>query len=618
VTSAATLDGSVSRASSAWGAPPYNTIRVHKVGNIHLTVTNYGILGTQSEQIEDPETGMYAPSCQFPAGSQLEYLFQGALWIGSVVNNDSLVSTGHNGWMDVAEMFPDEYPYGDMQKRSTRPTDADYDPNAISEADYIALYTDTLTDNQYVSQDQDDGRPHIPLGLSIRQESYSWSDSDYEDFVIMKYTLVNIGTNFLNQTYVGIYMDCDVAHTTTYQGSTDDISGSISVSDPLWGQPLLVGWSADNDGDPDGSDWDFHSPRGVLGVALLDEPSVVGPNFNWWVSNGIVTQDWGPRQQSTYQDFGSGGLGTPTGDRNKYYVMSAPERDYDQLWANVDFTSDGWLPPSSTVGAGTAGGCDTRFLLSFGGIDLAPGDSLEFAYVVAMGDSLHTEPTDFADLFDADAPQSYCDVLSFGDLRRNVQAAFELYQSVKSTCGAASLAADTMHIFATHSVAPLPATIYVGDLEDEHTVQEIDAGSLTIGKAVPASSVEVLHVYPGFTGDVLKIEFDARQLLKEFDTVWDTLQKTVTVRGDIPGEKPLFARTEVTVVGHRGGDANSDGILNIADIAYVISFIMAGGAPPEPLLAGDCDCSGSVNISDAVYLISYIFAGGPIPCAACL
>jgi hypothetical protein len=35
------------------------------------------------------------------------------------------------------------------------------------------------------------------------------------------------------------------------------------------------------------------------------------------------------------------------------------------------------------------------------------------------------------------------------------------------------------------------------------------------------------------------------------------------------------------------------------------------------LISGDADCNGIVNISDAVYLISYIFGGGPEPCADC-
>jgi hypothetical protein len=62
------------------------------------------------------------------------------------------------------------------------------------------------------------------------------------------------------------------------------------------------------------------------------------------------------------------------------------------------------------------------------------------------------------------------------------------------------------------------------------------------------------------------------------------------------------------------GDANADGVANITDAVYLISYIFAGGPAPDPLAAGDVNCDGSANITDAVYLISYIFAGGPEPC----
>lgn len=65
------------------------------------------------------------------------------------------------------------------------------------------------------------------------------------------------------------------------------------------------------------------------------------------------------------------------------------------------------------------------------------------------------------------------------------------------------------------------------------------------------------------------------------------------------------------------GDADGNGIVNISDAVYLISYIFGGGPPPDPLVSGDADCNGIVNISDAVYLISYIFGGGPAPCSEC-
>jgi hypothetical protein len=65
------------------------------------------------------------------------------------------------------------------------------------------------------------------------------------------------------------------------------------------------------------------------------------------------------------------------------------------------------------------------------------------------------------------------------------------------------------------------------------------------------------------------------------------------------------------------GDADGNGIINISDAVYLISYIFGGGPAPEPVVSGDADCNQIVNISDAVYLIAYIFGGGPAPCETC-
>lgn len=63
------------------------------------------------------------------------------------------------------------------------------------------------------------------------------------------------------------------------------------------------------------------------------------------------------------------------------------------------------------------------------------------------------------------------------------------------------------------------------------------------------------------------------------------------------------------------GDCNTDTLVNVSDVVYLIQYIFAHGPGPYPSAAGDADCNGIVNVSDAVYLIAYIFGGGPSPCA---
>jgi hypothetical protein len=61
------------------------------------------------------------------------------------------------------------------------------------------------------------------------------------------------------------------------------------------------------------------------------------------------------------------------------------------------------------------------------------------------------------------------------------------------------------------------------------------------------------------------------------------------------------------------GDANGDGVINIADVVYLINYLFTGGSAPNPMDAGDANCDGTVNIADVVYLINYLFSGGPPP-----
>jgi hypothetical protein len=59
------------------------------------------------------------------------------------------------------------------------------------------------------------------------------------------------------------------------------------------------------------------------------------------------------------------------------------------------------------------------------------------------------------------------------------------------------------------------------------------------------------------------------------------------------------------------GDVNGDGLVNIADVFYLINYLFAGGSPP--LGAADVNSDLSIDLLDVFYLINYLFAGGPSP-----
>jgi hypothetical protein len=63
------------------------------------------------------------------------------------------------------------------------------------------------------------------------------------------------------------------------------------------------------------------------------------------------------------------------------------------------------------------------------------------------------------------------------------------------------------------------------------------------------------------------------------------------------------------------GDMNGNGIVNLSDILYLISYIYVEG--PEPIggaISADVDCDGYNNLADILYLIINVYKEGPDPC----
>lgn len=406
---------------------PYVLARDHTSSKVVLTITNYGMFGAFQDIFPD-DPGSFHPGCEYPKGSGVLHCYQGALWVGAIVGNDTLVSAGADGWQRTNEMYPDDWRSGAIIRQSNIPGDSSYSAVAIADEEYISVYYDTLSNPAFTGSDPLENRGHIPLGLRIRQHSYSFGGPPDDDFVLLRYTVTNIGTNYLNDVYVAVYLDTDIWHPATRYGFIDDFAGSRWVVTSDGNDSLLVGYAADDDGDPSHElVWHQYSARSVFSATFIDVPDEANLGFNWWFSLGEPDYDWGPRLLYHDRPFGTGGQGTPEGDRNKYYVMSHPEIDYNQLWTYVDMSELGWNPPYRGVRLMEIEYYDTRFLISFGGSDLAPGDSMQFGLAIVLGENLHQNPSDFHDLFDSAQPQAFYNSLDFSDLERNVKAASSLY-----------------------------------------------------------------------------------------------------------------------------------------------------------------------------------------------
>ncbi|MFC2149999.1 hypothetical protein ACFLQV_00700 [Calditrichota bacterium] len=446
---------------------------------------NYSIWGGVADVMDDPEfPGQWAPQCEFPAGSGVQYLFQGSLWLGAMVQEEGYefprVSTGTDGWVRprVNEFYPPEGDAGAIIERSTRPNSfnrlGEYvtHPDAISEQDFLAVYSDTLTDPFYIEDDPIDG-PHFPLGIKITQKSYAWSYNYAQNFIIIDWEIENIAGNYLKNLYVGLYVDADVGWTGEQNDwYLDDICGFqryfyYERPDGMLDSTVInTAYIADNDGRPvtTASGNQFTAP-GVTGVRVVRAPNPqLRTSFNWWVSRGDDPGlDFGPAWSDDGAPAGwTDTYGTPMGDTRKYFVLSNGEFDYDQVFVDdpefiqsnpqeirdrwdqdLILESHNWKVPGTegtpeNLITNLANGFDTRYLLSWGPLGifdhidqagnrvyrLNPGEKFSMTVAYVAG-------SDFHDRNDPQANNENIDEtkFNFNSLRYNADWAARVYDN---------------------------------------------------------------------------------------------------------------------------------------------------------------------------------------------
>ncbi len=442
--------------------------RVHRIGLMRLCMTNWGLFGSETRGLYEskggcfnpnPDEDVLAPSCEYPPGSDLEYLFQGALWIGAVVDDQPYTTLGADGWQGINEMAPDAGEAGAIQERSIRPSAPCYSTDAISEQDIIAVYTDTSADIplSYQQRDPFDNRKHFPLGIQVTQKSYSWSYEYAEDFVLIDFFIKNIGVKRIQDMYMGLYIDADVQHVDENPygpyGAQDDICGFKHVVTRPKGEcadTVNLAWIADNDGHGATGELVFtvRSPISVTGTRVVRSPKPgLKYSFNWWISHTSgPPRDWAPWKQENQQRWGQENcyepgkltfpdnvLGTPGGDCSKYFIMSNEEFDYDQIfactWAGTH-PDERWLEPPQDMCAELANGYDTRYLLSFGPFEqVAPGESLIITVAYVAGADFHVDPANLRRDPNMTKPEEYYANLDFLDFETNAIWAAKVYDN---------------------------------------------------------------------------------------------------------------------------------------------------------------------------------------------
>ncbi|HEY6952911.1 MAG TPA: hypothetical protein VI758_10920, partial [Bacteroidota bacterium] len=217
------------------------------VGNIGITVTNFGVIGHGFRLWPSQ------PSMQYPKDSWIEHLFVGGLWVGIGYDGNGGGTRVTTGAVDISSLRTGvsagfEFTTGVDSKvieRSSLPDNAFYDPNAVSHQDFIADFTDVNTFNP--NQNNEPIPNHVPIGINVHMETYAFNFSFADNFVIFNYTIKNVNSYSIDSVYVSLWADLVVRNTHITPptvGSPFYSHGGLGYIDTL-----NLGYAYDYDGD---------------------------------------------------------------------------------------------------------------------------------------------------------------------------------------------------------------------------------------------------------------------------------------------------------------------------------------------------------------------------------
>jgi hypothetical protein len=96
-------------------------------------------------------------------------------------------------------------------------------------------------------------------------------------------------------------------------------------------------------------------------------------------------------------------------------------------------------------------------------------------------------------------------------------------------------------------------------------------------------------------------------------TSWIGPGESMLVTEDHEAILPTIYGGNITVLPYLAGDPNHDGMIDVADVIYLINYLFLSGSEPDPYESGDANGDGQVDIGDVVYLANYLFLGGAPP-----
>lgn len=294
--------------------------KVTTFSNVRLAVTNVGTFGNAFRGYRD---GSSRQSCEYPAGSGIEHLFESGIWIGAVRDGRELVSTaaldatqgyitGGSGFEFTAE------PGARLEERSSFRDSPFFSPEAVSHQDFVSVFSDKNVIVPNTSQPIVNHQQPLYVEVELKTYNFNFSFSDYVVFVDVE--IKNLGNpgqnNQLDSVYFGLWANTVVRNINVtpagsggaafynkggngYIDSLDmafcyDHSGDVGFTNTYVGQKFLG--AEDKFG--------FHHPK-------LD--STFESNYNVWTFNN----------PGAGQDINQ----APIADRDRYQRLSSGIED---------------------------------------------------------------------------------------------------------------------------------------------------------------------------------------------------------------------------------------------------------------------------------------------------
>ncbi len=352
------------------------------VGQLGLTVTNFGVLG---EGYNNPNQ----PSCmykQYPDNikEQVEHMSYGGLWVGGMVNGEKRVSTAVvDGVFDYGAKGFEFTDNGDsIVERSSIPTSKVYSPYAISHQDFMATF-----------HDQGAVVDHKPLHIQVDLTSYAWNYSFTEAFVILNYHIANIGSSTIQDVFVGIWADAAIGnmnYTSIYEPGGgwswyDNLNGfDESVFDPIPEDDFIgldrdIAYQYDDDGDNGYA-------QSYIGFSFLGSETVPRAHWDTYYNQWM----WNTSSNLAYPEF---------------YLPLTDEERYDKLshsaprhLGDAAYTEEGYPAAAASwmilIGAGPFGSAPA--VADSSSWELPPGAFIDVAFAIITSGWSSDSPDDNA------------------------------------------------------------------------------------------------------------------------------------------------------------------------------------------------------------------------------